>query len=67
MDSLDLFNACLKERICIAPGRMFSATDRFRHCVRLGVGGRWGDAERQALARVGQLAQGLSRTRTAMA
>ncbi|WP_374318143.1 PLP-dependent aminotransferase family protein [Aquabacterium sp.] len=67
VDSLDLFNACLKERICIAPGRMFSATDRFRHCVRLGVGGRWGEAERQALARVGQLAVGLSRTRTSPA
>lgn len=61
VDSLALFHACLAEYICIAPGTMFSATDRFRHCIRLGVGGRWGDTERAALQRVGQLAKGIAR------
>jgi len=56
IDSLALFQACLAERICIAPGTMFSATDRFRHCIRLGVGGRWDDAQRAALRRIGALA-----------
>lgn len=55
-DSLALFHAGLAEHICIAPGTMFSATDRFRHCLRLGMGGRWGEAERKALKRLGQLA-----------
>ena len=41
LDSTALFEACLTERICIAPGTMFSATGRYRHCIRLGVGGRW--------------------------
>jgi DNA-binding transcriptional MocR family regulator len=55
-DSLALFHACLAEKICIAPGTMFSATDRYRRCVRLGVGGRWNEVQRQALRRIGALA-----------
>ena len=35
---------------------MFSATDYFRHCIRLGLGGIWDDAHRRALRRVGSLA-----------
>ena len=38
---------------------MFSAGPRFRHCVRLGVGGRWGPEHPQALRRIGALAQAL--------
>ncbi|MBT9486166.1 MAG: PLP-dependent aminotransferase family protein [Rubrivivax sp.] len=57
--AIHLFRACLAERICIAPGTMFSATERYRHCVRLGVGGRWTDAHRTALQRIGVLAQRL--------
>ena len=55
-DALALFQACLAENIVIAPGTMFSATDHFRHCVRLGLGGTWDDAHRRALRRVGSLA-----------
>lgn len=60
VDALALFQACLDERICIAPGPMFSATGRFRHCIRLGVGGRWDDAQRAALKRVGELASAMA-------
>ena len=56
IDSQALFEACLAERICIAPGAIFSATDRYRHCIRLGVGGRWDDEQRAALRRVGAIA-----------
>ena len=59
IDSLALFQACLAENIVIAPGTMFSATDHFRHCVRLGLGGTWDDAHRRALRRVGSLAAAL--------
>jgi DNA-binding transcriptional MocR family regulator len=57
LDSLALFEACMAENICIAPGTMFSASARFRHCVRLGVGGRWGAEHPQALRRIGAIAQ----------
>ena len=59
VDSQALFTACLAERIAIAPGTLFSASDRYRHCIRLGVGGRWDDAQRHALMRVGELARAL--------
>ena len=56
VDTISLFQACLDEHICIAPGSLFSTSDRFRHCMRLGLGGKWGEPERRALARVGKLA-----------
>ncbi|RWP78340.1 PLP-dependent aminotransferase family protein [Mesorhizobium sp.] len=57
IDSLELFQTCLAESIVIAPGKMFSATSHFCHCIRLGLGGRWDDAHRHALRRVGELAE----------
>ena len=59
IDSLALYQLALRHNICIAPGTMFSATDRFRHCIRLGVGGRWDDAQRDGLKQVGALAHQL--------
>lgn len=56
IDSLALFRACRAEHIVLAPGTMFSATDRYRHCIRLGVGGRWDDAYRAGLKRIGEIA-----------
>jgi DNA-binding transcriptional MocR family regulator len=59
VDSQALFTAALAERIAIAPGTLFSASDRYRHCIRLGVGGRGDDTQRHALMRIGELARGL--------
>ncbi len=56
LDSMALFQACLDRRIAIAPGNMFSATERFRHCIRLGLGGRWDAAQQAALREVGAIA-----------
>jgi DNA-binding transcriptional MocR family regulator len=56
IDALALFKACLAENIGVARGTMLRATDHFRHCVRLGLGGEWYDAHRRALQRVGVLA-----------
>jgi len=63
IDSLALFQACLAENIAIAPGTIFSATNHFRHCIRLGLGGRWDDAHRFALRRVGALAATMAQRR----
>jgi DNA-binding transcriptional MocR family regulator len=59
LDSTQLYAACLRERICIAPGIMFSASGRYRHCVRIGVGASWGANYRSALRRIGALASAL--------
>jgi DNA-binding transcriptional MocR family regulator len=59
IDALALSQLCLAENIVIAPGKMFSATNRFDHCIRLGLGGRWNDTHRHALRRVGELAKSI--------
>ncbi|WP_119153690.1 PLP-dependent aminotransferase family protein [Caldimonas tepidiphila] len=59
VSSVELFQACLRERICIAPGPLFTATPRYRNCVRLGLGGAWGDVQKDALRRVGAIAQAM--------
>jgi len=55
--AIELFEAALRENICIAPGPMFSTSQRYEHCVRLGLGRAWGPAEQQALQHVGELAR----------
>ncbi len=59
IDVLALSEVCLAEGICIAPGSLFSTSERYRHCIRLGVGGRWDDRQRAALRRIGALARGM--------
>lgn len=56
LDAEALQRACLAERIVVAPGSLFSATERYRHFVRLGVGGRWDETLREGLRRVGRIA-----------
>jgi DNA-binding transcriptional MocR family regulator len=57
LPALELYEAALREHICIAPGPMFSTSKRYDHCVRLGLGRSWGPADHQALQRVGQIAR----------
>lgn len=59
VDTTVLFEQALAERICFAPGAMFSPNERYAHCLRLGVGGRWDDEQRRALRRLGELAGAL--------
>lgn len=59
LDSQALFQACLDERILIAPGTIFSASDSYRHCIRLNIPGAWGPQHLRALTRVGEIASAL--------
>ncbi len=59
-DSRELFHAALKAGICFAPGDMFSASDRYRHCIRLSCGEPWSERIEQSLATLGELAKSLS-------
>jgi DNA-binding transcriptional MocR family regulator len=56
LDSVQLHEACLAEHILIAPGTVFSASGRFRNCLRIGVGGDWSPAHLAALRTVGEMA-----------
>ena len=59
-DSRELFRAALAEGICIAPGDMFSASDRYQHCIRLSCGEDWSDRIAQSIATLGALTRSLS-------
>jgi DNA-binding transcriptional MocR family regulator len=56
-DSLALYDSAMDERISIAPGPMFSASDRYRNCIRLNCGCAWTPQVERAVARVGELAK----------
>jgi len=58
-DSRSLFDKALKQGICFAPGDVFSASRRFRNCLRLSVGSGWSDRIEDGVRRLGQLAQEL--------
>lgn len=56
-DSIELFEKLLERGISIAPGPMFSATQRYRNCMRISVGHPWTERSEKALAEVGRLAR----------
>ena len=59
VDSVVLFEKLLERGITIAPGPMFSASQRYRNCMRLSVGQSWAEKHERALREVGRLAQEL--------
>lgn len=56
MDTLQLFFSALEEKISIAPGRLFSARDKFPHCLRLSAGVPWNAEVERAVQTLGRLA-----------
>ena len=58
-DTVVLFEKLLERGITIAPGPMFSASQRYRNCMRLSVGQAWAEKHERALREVGRLAQEL--------
>jgi DNA-binding transcriptional MocR family regulator len=56
-DSIRLFEKLLERSICIAPGPMFSASQRYRNCMRISVSHPWSERTEKALAEVGRLAR----------
>jgi DNA-binding transcriptional MocR family regulator len=55
-DSVALFEQLLERGITIAPGPMFSASQRYRNCMRLSVGQVWAEKHERALREIGRLA-----------
>jgi DNA-binding transcriptional MocR family regulator len=60
VDSVALFERLLERGITIAPGPMFSASQRYRNCVRISIGQAWTERHERALREVGRLACELS-------
>jgi DNA-binding transcriptional MocR family regulator len=59
LDSRALFDAALEEGICFAPGDVFSASRRFRNCLRLSAGHGWNDQIEDGVRRLGLLSREL--------
>lgn len=57
LDSMLLFEGAIREGIKFGPGPLFSATDRYAHCLRLSFSGAWGDAQKDAIRRLGLMAR----------
>lgn len=57
VDTRALFDDALEAGICFAPGDVFSASRRFRHCLRLSAGHVWNTSIDQGVRTLGALAQ----------
>ncbi len=57
-DSIDIFNRALEHSIAITPGILFSATRRYRNCLRINCGFPWSDENVEALAKLGKIIYG---------
>lgn len=58
-DSRALFDEAIGQGICFAPGDVFSASRRFRNCLRLSAGHVWNERIEDGVRRLGELARGL--------
>jgi DNA-binding transcriptional MocR family regulator len=56
-DSIALFEKLLERGISVAPGPMFSASQRYRNCLRISVGHVWAERTEKALREVGKQAR----------
>lgn len=56
-DSRALFDEALEHGICFAPGDVFSASRRFRNCLRLSAGSTWSERIDKGVRRLGELAR----------
>ncbi len=55
LDALKLFHLALAQGISIAPGPIFSPTQRFGNCIRLNYGSPWGSSAEHAMETLGRI------------
>ncbi len=55
VDSVDLHHRAIQKGISICPGVVFSATGKYRNCVRINCGLLWSEQVEQAVATLGKL------------
>ena len=55
IDSVDLHHRAIKSGISICPGVVFSATDKYRNCVRINCGLLWTPEVERAITTLGKL------------
>jgi DNA-binding transcriptional MocR family regulator len=58
IDTADLYDRAIRQKISIAPGRMFSLQNQFNNCMRLSYGQRWSGMIDNKLKQLGKIAKG---------
>lgn len=56
-DSEALFHKALEHNISIAPGALFSPSNKFKRCIRISYGVAWNEALENAIATLGRLCE----------
>jgi DNA-binding transcriptional MocR family regulator len=59
VDALALYEAAVRKGISVAPGTLFTTSDRFRSCIRVSAAS-WSERIREALRTVGEIACGMA-------
>lgn len=59
MDTEELYDRAIRQKISIAPGRMFSLQNQFTNCMRLSYGQRWSEHLDDQLKQLGKIAKGM--------
>ena len=55
-NSVELFRQALRNNVSFGPGVLFTSTDRYRNCMRIGCADPWSPKVEQGIARLGELA-----------
>ncbi|WP_209328839.1 PLP-dependent aminotransferase family protein [Lunatimonas salinarum] len=55
INTAQLYESAMEQKISIAPGRMFTLQDQFHHCMRLSFGLDWNERLEQKLKLLGEL------------
>lgn len=55
VNAAELFDSAIKQKISIAPGRMFSLQNQFENCMRLSIGLPWSEEVQRKLKVLGRL------------
>ncbi|PXV68856.1 DNA-binding transcriptional MocR family regulator [Dysgonomonas alginatilytica] len=55
IDTTKLYYEAMRQRISIAPGRMFTLQDQFKNCMRLSYGQKWTPAIQERLMLLGDI------------
>lgn len=59
IDTKELYDLAIRQKISIAPGRMFSLQNQFNNCMRLSYGQRWSEQIDNKLKQLGRIAKGM--------
>lgn len=59
IDTVELYERAISQRVSIAPGKMFTLRNQFNNCLRLNFGLNWNDQTAHALITLGKLAKDL--------